>query len=198
MTASAQTRPTSLIALGYMRKKIALCPDWIKAANVRDIYAVSDCISENFADYIPVWKHNGFWFFNSPSDIADAAHELNASLEDTTLLYLEGYTLEYDDETKRWQPYEAVKDFPAPALITPPHNKILMGYDVVTYSIATSAECSPLSCNRLAQAIKVNEHCLLGSLDEAMELLETGRFSNAEPGPFRIIAVYTVPTEQVT
>ena len=145
MTAPANTRPTSLIALGYMRKKIALCPDWIKAANVRDIYAVSHCISENFADYIPVWKHNGFWFFNSPSDIADAAHELNASLEDTTLLYFEGYPLEYDDETKRWQPYEPEKDFPSPARIAPPANKMLMGYDVVTYSIATSAECSPLS-----------------------------------------------------
>jgi hypothetical protein len=48
-----------------------------------------------------------------------------------------------------------------------------------------------LSCNGLAAEIETNQHCLLRSLEEAQQLLESGRFDNSEPGPFRILAVYS-------
>src|SRR5882762_11680399 len=67
----------------------------------------------------------------------------------------------------------------------------LEGYDVVCFTVRTSPECSPLSCNPLAETIPVNEHCLLSSLEEAVRLIERGAFNNSEPGPYRIFAVYS-------
>jgi hypothetical protein len=75
--------------------------------------------------------------------------------------------------------------------VLPPHTRTLEGYDVVTFSAGTSAECSPLSCNALARDVPTNAHCLLDSLDRARRLLEEGAFTNAEPGPYRVFAVYS-------
>jgi len=41
----------------------------------------------------------------------------------------------------------------------------LEGFDVTTFSVANSPECSPLSCNDLAADIAVNKHCLFDSFD---------------------------------
>lgn len=75
--------------------------------------------------------------------------------------------------------------------VVPPPAKVLEGYDVVTFSAGTRAECSPLSCNGLAADIEVNRHCLLASFERAKQLLEEGRFKNTEPGPYRVFAVYS-------
>jgi len=72
-----------------------------------------------------------------------------------------------------------------------PDKKILEGFDIATFSVGTSPECSPLSCNALAAEIKTNCHCLLDSFDEAKQSLESGKFKHSEPGPFRIFAVYS-------
>jgi len=68
-----------------------------------------------------------------------------------------------------------------------------VGFDVVSFSQQNSPECSPLSCNALAQSTPVNRHCLLATFEDAVTALEAGRFDNSEPGPFRIFAVYSVP-----
>lgn len=73
-----------------------------------------------------------------------------------------------------------------------PKEKHLEGYDVATFSVGTSPECSPLSCNSLAREIKVNRHSLLSSLEEAKQSLESGKLKNSEPGPYRIFAVYSL------
>jgi hypothetical protein len=71
-------------------------------------------------------------------------------------------------------------------------DKSLRGFDVTTFSLNNSPECSPLSCNSLATSIPVNEHCLFNAFAEAKEALEAGLFENSEPGPYRVFAVYTV------
>jgi hypothetical protein len=73
-----------------------------------------------------------------------------------------------------------------------PKIKQLEGFDVVSFSLQNSPECSPLSCS-LAQIIPVNRHCLLATFEEAVTALEAGLFDQSEPGPFRFFAVYTVP-----
>jgi len=40
--------------------------------------------------------------------------------------------------------------------------------------------------------LPTNRHCLLPSLEAAVQALESGQFAHSEPGPFRIIAVYSV------
>ncbi|MFM7131899.1 MAG: hypothetical protein ACKO0V_21335 [bacterium] len=74
-----------------------------------------------------------------------------------------------------------------------PVEKRLEAFDVVTFNQRKSLDSTPLSCNGLASEIETNAHCLIDSLEKAKNLLESGRFDNSEPGPFRIVAVYSVP-----
>ena len=79
-----------------------------------------------------------------------------------------------------------------PTNVHSPEHKTLAGFDVVASVARNSPECSPLSCNSLANEIRTNAHCLLHDFEPATRLVETGRFNNSEPGPYRIYAVYTL------
>jgi len=76
--------------------------------------------------------------------------------------------------------------------VSVPEDKVLEGFDVVTFHVQTSPECSPLSCNALASEVETNTRCLLQSFEQARTLLENGTFKRSEPGPYRIFAVYSV------
>ena len=178
-----------MISAGYMAKNVATKTDWLKAGNVQDIYSVSGCLSEYFTDYINYWKHNGFYFFNSPRIIKELAEENSSSLEGTKLFYYEVYELEYHDDEPNWRNFVSEQSFHTE--VTAPDVKNIQGFDVVTFSCGTSPECSPLSCNSLASNIKTNTHCLIDTFEEAKQSLENGKFRNAEPGPFRIFCVYS-------
>jgi hypothetical protein len=179
-----------MIPIGYMAKRVSLRPTWIKADRVKDIYSVSSCVSKDFADYINYWKHNGYWFFDSPAIILEVARDNAFDLERTALFYYEAHELEFDEGQYRWTPFEPETSFTT--RVVPPRERALEGYDVATFSAGNSPECSPLSCCSLATDVETNEHCLLPSLERAMQLLEEGRFRNTEPGPHRILAVYSV------
>ena len=178
-----------MIPAGYMAKRVKSC-EWLKTGGVVDIYSVSNCISEDFANYIDYWKHNGFWFFDSPEIIRQLAEEQSIDMSGTKLFYYEVYEFEFDGDKSRWKPLEPGTSFITQ--IVEPRTKQLEGYDVVTYSMGSSAECSPLSCNYLAKEVETNQHCLLVSLEKARQLLEQGIFRNTEPGPYRIFAVYSL------
>ena len=178
-----------MIPAGYMAKHVVARPDWLKAQKVVDIYSVSNCVSNNFADYINHWKHNGYWLFDSPETIREIAEERSLDLTDTSLFYYEIHEFEYDENAKTWQPFSPEKSFKTQ--IVQPHKKCFKGFDVVTFHAHTSPECSPLSCNSLSSEVETNEHCLLRSFEEATQLLEEGKFENTEPGPYRIFAVYS-------
>ena len=177
-----------MIPLGYMAKRMARRPDWIKAGNVTDIYSVSNCISEAFADYVKFWKHNGFWFFDSPDTIKSVAEQNSVSLDGTKLFYYEAYELEFDGEN--WSPFKPEASIPTE--VVPPSHKDLEGFDVVTFRAGTTPECSPLSCNSLAETVPTNEHCLFASFEEAATALKNGTFQDSEPGPYRIYSVNSV------
>ena len=179
-----------MIPVGYMAKRVVLRPAWIKAESVADIYSVSACVSKNFADYINYWKHNGYWFFDSPLTIQQLAQQRAIDLNGTQLFFYEAYELEFDDAAG-WIAFEPERSFKTEVVV--PIERALEGYDVVTFSVRTSAECSPLSCNALATRVATNQHCLLPSLEQAKQLLRQGKFKNTEPGPYRIFAVYSTP-----
>jgi len=83
-----------------MAKRLYKRPEWLKAPHVDEIYSVSGCISEDFADYILYWKHNGYWFFDSPEIIKSVAKENTIQFEGTSLFYYEVFEMEFDGE--RW------------------------------------------------------------------------------------------------
>lgn len=173
-----------------MAKRVVRRPDWIKADQVEDIHSVSACVSKNFAEYINFWKHNGHWLFNSPSVISELASAHQIELTECSLFYYELYERQYVATSKTWETFASETTFQTNVVV--PADATLDGFDVVTFSVGTSPECSPLSCNSLASEIATNRHCLLDSKDEAIRLIEDGHFENSEPGPYRIFAVYSL------
>jgi len=176
--------------IGYLYKRVAGRPEWLAASRVRDIYSLSGCISKNFADYISYWKHNGFWLFDSPSLMRSLAREHSISLEGAKLFYYEAHELEYGRERHGWNTYHPEAAFATD--IEVPNAAMLEGFDVATFSAGTAPECSPLSCNSCATEIETNDHCLISTFEAARLAVEEGRFEHAEPGPYRIVAVYSV------
>ena len=187
-----------MIPTGYMAKRVYTKSEWrsdfpnfLKGAEVEDIFSVSGCISENFADYIRFWKHNGYWFYDSPEIFQSVAREHSIDLEGTKLFYYEVHELEFEDEC--WRPFGPQTGLPTNVLA--PARKQLEGFDVVTFSAGAGPECSPLSCNYMAEELATNTHCLFATFTEAEAALSRGAFTDAEPGPYRIFAVYSVDRE---
>lgn len=178
-----------MIPAGYMAKRVSVKPDWLKAHGVADVCSVSYCISGAFCDYINHWKHNGFWFFNSTRDLEEVARAESVDLSGHRLFYYEVHEQQFDEQHRRWQPFQAEEHFTTN--VEPPRHRQLIGFDVVSFSAQTAPECSPLSCNNVAASVAVNAHCLLESFEQAKQLLESGAFRNSEPGPFRVFAVYS-------
>ena len=118
------------------------------------------------------------------------AREQTINLAGTTMFYYEVYGQEFDDEKELWCPYERDRSFITN--IRTPEKKILAGFDVVNSVTRTGPECSPLSCNSFANEIRTNSHCLLPDFETPKHLIETGRFKDSEPGPYRIFAVYSL------
>lgn len=181
---------STMIPVGYMAKQVIARPEWLQAQQVLDIHSVSGCMSKNFADYIKFWKHNGYWFFDSPNIIQQLTQEQSLDLSETSLFYYEVHELEFIEDESIWEEFEAETAFKTQVVI--PSSKVLEGYDLVSFSMGTSAECSPLSCNGLANHVETNPHCLLNSVEQAQQLLESNQFKEVEPGPYRIIAVYSL------
>ena len=180
-----------MISLGYMAKRISSGLEWLKNDRVTEILSVASCISRDFADWIPYWKHNGYWLFDSPEIIASLIPEHDIPRGGLRWFYYEGYEFAFDENRKTWEPYHPEPSFPLDT--SAPPKSILRGFDVATYSQGNCAECSPLSCNRLVEELAVNRHCLIDTFDAARKAIDEGRFSNSEPGPFRIVAVYEIP-----
>lgn len=177
-----------MIPVGYMAKRVHKRPDRFQAPHVVDIYSVSNCNCEDFTDYIKYWKHNGYWFFDSPEIIKVIGKENSIQLEGTSLFYYEAYELEFDGEV--WHPFSPEPSFPTNVIL--PSEKQLEGFDVVNFTARTSPECSGLSCSSLAVELRTNARCLFASFDEAKTNVSNGAFNESEPGPYRIFSVYSV------
>jgi len=174
---------------GYIAKKIHTSTDWLNNSAVEDIWSVSNCMSEVFCDYIPHWRHNGYWLFDTPGAIRDVATEKGIDLSACRMFYYEIHGQQYDDDNNAWETFGAESSLETRVQV--PAEKQLEGFDVVSFSTQSAPECSPLSCNGLASTCAVNQHCLLASFEEAKQLIESRALENSEPGPFRIFAVYT-------
>ena len=173
-----------------MYKRIRATPQWLDAPHVVDVYSLSSHVSEDFVDYINYWRHNGYWLFDSPATIHALAEEHSIPLDGLKLFYFEAHDLQYDDASGVWVTFEADSSFETQ--IQPPGTCTLEGFDVVTFSMGASPECSPLSCNCVATQVATNTHCLFPTFEAAIRAIEEGCFKNTEPGPYRVVGVYSV------
>ena len=91
-----------MIPIGYLAKRVVPKPEFLKASQVVDIFSVSNCVNDDFADYIGYWKHNGYWLFDSPEIMRSLAAEHAISLDGISVFYYEAYELEFDGRS--WSP----------------------------------------------------------------------------------------------
>jgi hypothetical protein len=180
-----------MIPMGYMAKRVQASPDGLKPSQVWDVYSVSACVNDDFADYVNYWKHNFWWFFDNPELIQSLALENSIEIQGTKLFYYEVYELELFDGV--WRPFSPGPVWPVQPHVAAPTQKQLEGFDVVTFWVENSPapEHSPLSCNGFAEELSTNAHCLFDTFDEACTALKTGKFDGSEPGALRIFAVYS-------
>jgi hypothetical protein len=180
-----------MVAGGYMYKLPIRQPDRFAGLGMSEIYSVSSCISPDFCNnWIEAWQHNGYWLFNSPEPMDNIAHGENIDLAPMTLFFYTLYCWQWRDDENHWQRFSADPAFETEVIL--PDACRLQGYDVVSFFAGNSAECSPLSCNGLAEQLTVNAHCLFDTLQQAKSAIENGDFDHSEPGPWRIFAVYSV------
>jgi hypothetical protein len=181
-----------MIPAGYMAKRVCKTPEAMELPeHVIDIYSVGNCVNDHFdEDYSRHWKHNGYWFFDSPGVIQGIAEENSIDLVGTSLFYYEEFEKEFHKGD--WRPFGPGFDLPANVVL--PTQKRLEGYDVVTFWVENSPapEHSPLSCNGLAKDVRTNAHCLFDSVEEAEASINKGDFEKGEKGTLRIFAVYSV------
>jgi len=179
-----------MITLGYMAKIIDKhTPDWLGAQNVIDVFSVSECVNDDLIEETFDAPRNGYGLYNAPEEIVAIARLTSIELQNASLFYYEAHELEFDEDQKIWEPFEFAD--PTTVRIAIPAKKTLEGFDVVT-SIDGPNSHSPISCNSIAKDIPTNAHCLLNTLEEAQQHLNEGVFTGAEPGPYRIYAVYSV------
>lgn len=179
---------------GYLFKRVESRPDWLSAPQVEVIHSVSNCISPAFTDYIPHWRHNGFWLFDEPATMREVAAADGVDLAGHTLFFYDVLAEAFHEADGSWQP--VVPEPSLPVAVVPPASRRLSGFDVVSFSMGNGPECSPLSCNHLASTLAANRFCLFDTAEAAREALVAGSFTDCEPGPYRIMAVYVVSGAQ--
>lgn len=170
------------VFVGFFPKATTAAPDELRKFGVVEIAAVSNCISAAPDDWIQEWKHNAHGFYDSEEvALSVVPHEERAVYD------LYAYELIPIEYAERIEPTEVA---PAPAEV--PADYAFLGYDIVTRSVATFFECSPLSCNLAAERFSTNAHCLITSLPDAYEALRIigAPEEGYEPGPYYLIAVH--------
>ena len=179
-----------MIPLGYFYKQVLPKPDYLQNKSVVSIFSVSGCISDDFCDYVNHWKHNKYWYFDSPELMNEIIEIENISTDNLKLFFYYAYEEQYDEVSKTWSPYPFEPSFSTNIKI--PSSSTFEGYDITSSSTGQFNECSPLSCNGLADEIPVNLNCLIPTLDEALELFRNNKLQGCEPGPYRVIEVHSV------
>ncbi|TKB50632.1 hypothetical protein FCL40_05650 [Ferrimonas sediminicola] len=127
---------------------------------------------------------------NSRAEAERALERAPVEAEPVLAFYYELYGEQWNDSLNRWEGISA--DQERPIAVEIPRAPKLEGFDIVSCSLGNQPECSLLSCSHLAERVGVNECCLLATLEQAKTLLSCGQFHGCEPGPYRIVAVYSL------
>jgi hypothetical protein len=170
---------------GYFPKRTEIPPGWKGPAVVEEICSVSECLAPGPKGWIDSWRHNELGFFDTP-ELASSVIPRGAK----------GFSV---FAYRVWQ--EKFAGGKAEPLSIPvvapeplPETYRSLGFDVVSKSRSHYFECSPLSCNLMAEKALVNRYCLLGSEDAARSLAERFSVEQPEPGEYHVIEVFREPT----
>ena len=174
-----------MLEAGFFVKHIQPRPEFLHAPGVREICSVSTCISSGPENWIDLWLHNGFGWFNR---MADAMRVIPSGQESHFRLF--AYRIHPDVFTARGRVPLIVPENVRPEPI--PGEFRSLGFDCASKSMETilGLECSPLSCNGMADEIGANEFCLFRGLDEAIAGAQRFATEQPEPGDYYVIEVF--------
>ena len=145
---------------------------------------MSNCVSQAPEGWIEHWMHNQFGWFNRASD---ALRVVPADLRAAYRVF--AYRIHpalFRDGTCR--------DFVLPPDVCPdaiPPTFRSIGFDTVSKSMQPSLgfDCSPLSCNLMANEFSANNFCLFDSLEAAIAGATRFSIEHPEPGDYFVIEV---------
>jgi hypothetical protein len=177
-----------MIFAGYFARRIAPRPDLLDAPGVREICSVGECISSGAEGWISSWRHNGLGWFNSVADAFAVVPERQRAE-----FRLFAYRLYPEVFRGRDRVALMVRDDIRPEPL--PDSFRSLGFDSASKSSedGLSLECSPLSCNVMAGAMPVNEHCLFPTLDAALAGAARFAAEQPEPGDYYVVEVLEGP-----
>jgi hypothetical protein len=174
----------SLIDAGFFMKRIEVRPASLNAPGVREICSVSHCISPAPENWIQAWLHNDLGWFNR---IADALTVVRPEERHEYRLF--GYRVFPEVFTAEGRDAIVLPENVKPEAIGQEFRSL--GFDSTnkTMESVLGFECSPLSCNAMAEEIRANKYCLFATLDEAIAGAERFATEQPEPGSYFVIEV---------
>jgi hypothetical protein len=168
--------------IGYFPKCTKKRPDWLNVAGVEEVCSVSTCVSNAPDAWIDQWRHNEMWVYDTPELAWSVVPE--ALRQEFDLYAYEMFPVVFDNGRQQAFQIPLIHVLPLPSLLEP------LGYDVVSRSCGTSFECSPLSCNHMAEHVAVTRHCLVADPDTAFRLAREFEAGGCEPGPYYVVKVW--------
>jgi hypothetical protein len=168
--------------IGYFPKKTAVPAGWSTSASahVTEICSVSDCVATSPSGWIDHWLHNEWGFFNT---LTDAQLVVPSGSDGFTVFAYRLLPVEFaGGQTKRL----AIGDLRVESL---PSGFSSLGFDVVNKTGSAFFECSPLSCNGMANEVPVNRYCLVERFVAAVAQADRFSRDEPEPGPYFVLEV---------
>lgn len=173
-------------SIGYQATKQLNNCDWLEKP-FNSIYSVQSCSAENITKKYSQWNFNENGMWSNVDDIKKFANEHLIDLSEWNIHFYMCYEYQFNLLTKVWESVEFdVVTIPQPNQIQ------FLGYDIVPFSTGIFPECSPIVCNGIGNLIEINSNCLIDSFDYAIEIIESNIMDGTEPGPYRIISVYSL------
>ena len=174
------------VFVGYLARKVApRRPDFLVRAPIVDVCSVSECISPGAPDRLERRAHNAAGFYDTEELAWSVVPE--SERDAYTVFAYRAVCIRFDGgSSEPWSPaYES------PGLSAIPDLSAFepIGYDIANSSFGAWFECSPLSCNSIADEQAVNEHCLVDDVEVAFELGRLFAVDEPEPGPYHVIEV---------
>ncbi|BDC48463.1 hypothetical protein F183_A07790 [Bryobacterales bacterium F-183] len=150
------------------------------------IGSVSACINGPSREWIHLWKHNDWGYYDTPAVAWTIVNELPDAADFRLFAY--SLLLAYFDPEGSHPIELAPGEPPAEPLDA---SFCTIGFDVVSRSISSYFECSPLSCNGMANEVaEINEHCLLATQEAAVAFAHRCAKEQPEPGRYYVLQVF--------
>ena len=168
--------------LGYFPKQRYPPPPWMVEQGISEIASVSLCIAEGPDGWLEQWKHNEWGFFRDPDTAWSVVPQ-----EERSDFRLHAYSL-YPAEF--WEGEEGRVELPDLGVAPLDAGFQSVGWDVASRSAGQHLECSPLSCNLLAEELEANAFCLFSDLAVARAFALKADDFRCEPGPYFVVEVW--------